>query len=235
MNIEKNDTPELSPSAKKADFWAFLFWMVLVVAGFAYVAGVLCGRENPLADRQGGYWELAKLLMVAPFLYLAAPRHSLMPFAPPSRRALCWNLLGYALPFFIALHFFYLQGIPQINYSLTVEDFRRMHWIGRVVFGGGGLLIAALALWHVRLARREGILAAWLGSLAGAVAAIALATWLLRESHTIHVHHYFLFGFFVPWARFRDPVSLVCQGACMGVCVEGISEWSLLPIWDALR
>jgi hypothetical protein len=55
---------------------------------------------------------------------------------------------------------------------------------------------------------------------------------LFRHNYTLHVHHYFLFGYFIPWCRFRNPVSLVCQAFCAGVYVEGVSEWSLGLLWD---
>ena len=57
-----------------ARFW---LWTFMLVGGFAYVAGCLCGRHNPLASPEGGYGELAKLLISAPLLFFLGPRHNL--------------------------------------------------------------------------------------------------------------------------------------------------------------
>jgi hypothetical protein len=139
--------------------------------------------------------------------------------------------LGFALPFFVALHWYYLQSIPQINYSLTPNDLRHMHPVGQAVFLGAGLLVLGLVAYHLTLARRGKILTAYLCALVGAVGALAAVTWALRNHYYVHIHHYFLFGFFIPFARFRNPVSTVCQALCAGVYVEGISEWSMGTLW----
>jgi len=219
------------------DVWRdprFYGWCLLLVLGFAYVAVVVCDRPNPLASRGGEYADIVKLLVTAPFLFLLGPRHSLSPLCAGRREVLLWNGLGYLLPFFLGLNWAYLQHVSVINYSLTWSDLSRMHPIGMAVFAAGGVAMAALAVYHGVLAHREGILAPYAGTFAGAVLLIAAITWARRGNYYLHVHHYFFFGFFIPWTRFRNPVSIICQAFCAGVYVEGISEWGMDPIW-ALR
>jgi hypothetical protein len=110
-----------------------------------------------------------------------------------------------------------------------------MHPAGRIVFSLAAILILALAIYHGRLARKQGILVPYLSSFFGAILALATITWLLRGHYYFHIHHYFLFGFFIPWTRFRNPVSLVCQALCAGVYVEGISEWGMATLWYAVH
>jgi len=212
------------------DPW-FWFWTFLLAAGFAYVASVLCHRANPLYARYDGYGEFIKLMISAPVLYFVGVRANLKPEVLNVRNVLVRDGLGYALPFFVALHWFYLQEIPQLNYSLTYSDIAHMHPVGKAVFALGGLLIAALLIYHLVLARRERILAAYALSFVGAIALLVGTTWILRGAYYPHIHHYFLFGFFIPWARFRNPVSLMSQAFCAGVYVEGISEWSMATLW----
>ena len=226
-------TSEEPPAQGTAPAWwrdsRFWFWGILVVDGFAYVGGVLCHRAMPFASRHGGYGEIAKLFLSVPFLYVLGPRHNLKSFRDPS--AWLWNGLGYALPFFIALHWFYLQRIRAINYSLTWKDLSRMYPVAQSVFLAGGLIILVLVIFHLVLAQREKILAPYLSALLGAIALLAGITWAMRERYYLHLHHYFLFGFFVPFTRFRQPVSLVCQALCAAIYVEGVSEWSLAALW----
>jgi hypothetical protein len=211
----------------------FYFWVCLVIVGFVYVSGVLCGRAMPFYSHNEGYGDFVKILISAPFLFYFGARHTLEPSTGSWRNAAKRNMLGFALPFFIALHWFYLQSIPQINYSLTPQDLMRMHPVGKAVFIGAGLLILGLAVYHFVLAHRENILVKYACALVGAIGLLAAVSWVLRDHYYVHIHHYFLFGFFIPFARFRNPVSLVCQALCAGVFVEGVSEWSMGALWYA--
>ena len=185
-------------------------------------------------SHQDGYGDFIKMLVSAPFLFYFGARHTLEPVAGSWRRATTRNVLCFALPFFVALHWYYLQSIPQINYSLTPQDLKHMHPVGQAVFIGAGLLVLGLAVYHVVLAYREKILVAYVCALVGAVGVLAAVSWALRNHYYVHIHHYFLFGFFIPFARFRDPVSIVCQALCAGVYVEGVSEWGMGTLWYPL-
>lgn len=213
----------------------FWFWCLLMLGGFAYVGGVLCHRPMPLASRGGGYGEIIKLLASLPLLYALGPRHNLKPPSVGIWSRVLWTGLGYAVPFFVALHWFFLQRIPQINYSLTQKDLTHMHPVGQAVFICGGLLIAGLTIYHVVLAHRERILLPYLSGFIGSLALFTGVTAALQGRYYLHVHHYFLFGFFIPFTRFKNPVSLVCQAICAGVYVEGVSEWSMAPLWYSCR
>jgi len=211
-----------------ARFW---FWTALLVLGFAYVAFVLCDRSAALQSRNGGYTEVIKLLLSAPLLYMLGVRRTLEPFDSAWHSIVCRNVLGFALPFFVALHWYYLQAIPQINYSLTLKDLQNMHPVGQLVFLAGTLLVAGLVVYHLMLAWREGCLGLYAGALAGALGILVVVSLALQERYSVHIHHYFLFGFFIPFARFRNPASLVCQAVCAGGYVEGVSEWGMATLW----
>ena len=208
-----------------------LFWMLLLAGGYVYVAWVLCGRDMPLHSRQGGYAEFIKLLLSAPVLFYLGARHTLEPFNGDWRAVVLRNSCCFALPFFIALHWYYLQAIPQVNYSLTASDLGRMPPEGRIVFLSAGVLMLGLVLYHLLLAYRANILFPYAGAFSGSIAVLALLSWMLSGRYSVHIHHYFLFGFFIPFARFKHPVSLVCQAVCAGVYVEGISEWGMSTLW----
>ena len=60
---------------------------------------------------------------------------------------------------------------------------------------------------------------------------LAVVSLVLQEQYSVYIHHYFLFGFFIPFARFRNPVSMVCQAVCAGGYVEGVSEWGMATLW----
>jgi len=207
-----------------------LFWLVLCAAGFAWVAMVQCGRPGPFLDRRGGYEQFTRLMLFAPLLYVLGPRCVLTAFGSPG----AWrdNLLGYALPFFVGLQFFYLQRIDAINFSLTADDFARMGPVAIAVFGGLGLLIVALLGLHAWWAHRAGILLPYVLCGIGSVLFIALVTYLVRDTRHLHIHHWFVGIYFVPFTRFPNPLSRGVQAVCAAIGVEGIAEWSMATLWE---
>ncbi len=209
----------------------FYFWTALLVAGFVYVWAVLCKRPIVWQPYNEEYREMLKLLFSAPLLYYFGPRHALATLREDGYRAFLLNGLAFVLPFFTALHFIYLQNIRGLNYSLTPSDLQRMPLMAVAVFSLCGLIILALALYHLYLARREGVLLPYSSLLIAAILLIGIITWAVREHYYFHFHHYFFFGFFIPFLRFKNPVSLICLGVCAGVYAEGVAEWGMDPIW----
>ena len=212
----------------------FWLWTFMLVAGFAYVAGCLCGRHNPLASPEGGYGELAKLLISAPLLFFLGPRHNLESADAGWRRILMRNGVGYFLFFLVGLHWGLFGHIPHVNYSLKWSHLSHMHPIGRAVYSTGALVILGLAAYHCRLARQQRIFAPYISASLGGVLLVAAISWVVRGHYYYHIHHYFFFGYFIPWTRFKNPVSLACQAFNAGVYVEGVSEWGMAPLWYPL-
>ena len=215
-----------------AKFWV---WTLMLVGGFAYVAGCLCGRHNPLSSSEGDYGELARMLIFAPLLFFLGPRHNLESAAAGWRRILLRNGAGYFLFFFAGLHWGVLGHIPHVNYSLKWSDLSNMHPIGRAVYLTGALVILGLGYYHCRLARKQGILVPYLSTLLGGILLLTAISWVVRDRYYYHIHHYFFFGCFVPWTRFKNPVSFACQAFSAGVYVEGVSEWGMAPLWYPLH
>ena len=211
------------------------FWLVMAVLGYAYVAAVLTDRANPLASPPGNAYELPKLLAAATVMWLLGARRTLMPFAAPWGRSALWNGLLWSVPFFVALHYEYLGGLVGSNFSLTPRDLARMNAHDWTVFAAGAALILSLIGYHGRLAWRARILGRWVGALAAVIAVIALVTFLRRETHTFHIHHFFFFGMLVPWFRFPTPLCALCQGAFAGIAVEGVSRWGMDPTWYPIQ
>lgn len=226
----------MEPSTNWRHRWGLdgrlLLWMLLVAGGFAWVAMVQCGRGHPFEDRSGGYTQFVRMMLLALVLYPVAPMLVLRSWQFEGTRALWSNLVGYVLPYFIGLQFFYLQRIDAINFSLNYHDFTRMGPVAVFVFSLLGLLVVALLVLHVRWARQAGILWPYTGAFVGAVLFIVVVTVLVRDTRHLHIHHWFLTCFFVPFARFANPVSRTAQAVCAAIAVEGVAEWSMATIWE---
>ncbi len=232
MNTHAQTDPEdmtLTPVASLA------FWLFMALAGYLFVSGVLCHRANPFASAEGNAYELPKLLAAALGVWLLGARHTLQPFRAPWRRVLLWNGLGWALPFFVAFIYHNLDRILKVDFSLTPQGFATMSAYAWFMFSLAVALMLGLAIYHGVLARRAGVLLPWLAAVPALVIPIALLTWLLRDTHSVHIHHFFLFGCFVPWLRFRNPVCVVCQAVCASIAVEGVATWGMDPMWYPLH
>lgn len=209
-----------------------LLWLALLAGGYAWVAMVQCHRPAPFIGRAGDYTHFIRLMVMALPLYLAGPRLVLRSWSEEGVAALWKNAVLYVLPFFIGLQFFYLQRIDAINYSLNYHDLSTMGATGIVVFSAAAGLIAGLAIFHVMLARQARILVSYAATFIGAILAIVFVSYLVRETRYVHIHHWFLFAFFVPFARFRHPISTVAQAVCAAIMVEGVAEWTMSTIWE---
>lgn len=234
MNPPKKNTPTrtLAQDLQDRGYDArLLFFWLLLLLGYLYVAAILNGRANPFLARHGGHQEFLKLFLLAPFLYFLGPRHSLLPFAR-ARKPWLWNGLGFALPYFIGLHFYCLQKIDAINYSLTPRDFARMGTAAWILFAAVALLILAVAAFCLHLARKQGYLPRYLAAMLALPAFVAFTTCMLRKDYYLHLHHWAFFGAFVPYLRFQHPLTLALQGLCAGIMTEGIATWSMSTIWE---
>jgi hypothetical protein len=215
------------------DYW-FWTWLFLLISGFAYVNAILCHRVASFQP-DGGYDQIFKIILLAPLLYIFGPRFNIKPENRNPNAILLHFGAGYILPFFIALHWYYLQNIPNINYSITPSDLMQMNTTARLVFGAAALLIIFLAAYHAILAQKQGYLKLYISTLFGFIGLIVLISFLVRHTHTFHIHHYFLFGMFIPWARFRNPISLISQALCAGVYIEGVAEWGMATLWPPIH
>ena len=108
----------------------------------------------------------------------------------------------------MALHWFFLQRISVINYSLTWKDLSHMHPVGQVVFLSAGLMILGLVGYHIHLASKARVLAPYVSVFVGMIVLLAGITWAFQSRYYLHLHHYFFFGFLIPFTRFKNPVSL---------------------------
>lgn len=212
---------------------SFGAWLALVVGGYLYVAGVLCGRANPIHSDNGAV-DFFLVVLLCPLFYYLGPRHNW----PPARRSagtiLTWNGLCYTLPFFLALHWAFLGPALGVRFALKSSDLGSLSSRSAVVLGVGLVALAVLLASHLVQARGAGILRGYLAALLGIPCALGIITMSLGDGHYLHVHHYNWGAFLFPFFRFRNVSSLVVQALCLGIAVEGIARWGMDPVWYAV-
>lgn len=174
-------------------------------------------------------------MLSGPTLYMLATRHTLLPFEQKPLHAAAWNILGFGLPFFIALHWEYAEKITGASFSLTADHLSHLSTASKVAIVVGLTIAVAITALCIRKAYRLKILAPYLGSFAALVVTLIIITLALGPRYHVHIHHYFLTLCLVPFVRFRHPICLVTQAMLLGAYVEGASRWGLSPIWILSR
>lgn len=148
-----------------------------------------------------------------------------------------YNYFCYVVPFLVGCNYFFLDRIPTLNrmfYKLTwppfVSMYRGSDWL---VLGGIILLAASLVSVHLYLMIADELfLLVYYGpALVGLIGALVSMTYVLRRSHHLHLHHYFIFGVLLACTPFQNPITAMTQALLLGVYVEGIATWGMDPIF----
>ena len=211
--------------------WRCGYWCALLALGFAYVAMVLCHRSTPFASGDNQWNDWLGVMLSGPTLYLLATRHTLRPFGEQGVASLLWNIAGFGLPFFAALHWEYVGQITGASFSLTSRHLTHLNAASKIAVAVGLVIAASIMALCLREARRARILATYLASFAAFIGALVAVTVALGPRYHVHIHHYFFSLALLPFVRFRHPVCFITQAILAGVYVEGASRWGLSPIW----
>ena len=242
------------PPSSLRDPWAqhvsrFLNLLLLVVVGYVYVSLVTLGRRGWLGSRYTSAAvsaEFLKLALAAPVCY-----YLLQPALSPlcgggggggsvGASAGCGGhlpLLEFVLPFFIGLHFVYLdnsQFLQEFGCKWPVAAAWRSMTPSELAFGGA----VVLGLGAFAAAQLEELLAApgdaqlrLVLVYGGAAAAFTAVSLRLRSTHHVHFHHYLSGALLLPLAGFATRLSCVVGALCLAVFTEGCAVWGMDPIW----
>jgi hypothetical protein len=211
--------------------WRCAYWCALLALGFAYVALVLCHRSTPFASGDNQWNDWLGVMLSGPTLYLLSTRHTLRPFGEQRVTAVLWNVAGFGLLFFAALHWEYVGQITGASFSLTSRHLTRLNTASKIAVAVGLVIAASVTALCLREARRAGILAPYLASFATLIGALVAITVALGPRYHVHIHHYFFSLALLPFVRFRQPLCFITQAILAGVYVEGATRWGLSPIW----
>jgi len=88
--------------------------------------------------------------------------------------------------------------------------------------------IVGYHLWQAKQAHRLG---RFIAEFCLVIAALAVITWAISDTHYLHLHHYCVGLILFPFCRFPTVISLVCQAFFLGMAVEGVARWGLDPVW----
>jgi hypothetical protein len=221
------------------DLGALGIWMLALVLGFAYVAGGTEQRPGFLLSRRGDYWEVLKLVLSGAVLFFFAPCVALSPITPAVRHDqvpyAAYVVASFFLPYLIGLHFTYLDRIKFLQLAgdkCTTPSEWTTCAAAETCFCLAMTLVGVLYVsWGAYQMVSLGYALFYLIGYAAVGIFTVLVTWLLRDSHYLHFHHYMLFGSCIPLFVFPDAYGAVGLGLATGPYVEGIARWSMAAWW----
>lgn len=227
-----NVAPQL-PSMKSIPLLSLCLWLTVLVAGFGYVAVVLCGRRQPLESGNNSFADCAVLTLLCLGLFFTGP-HQSAKIEPPLkwRSFLSWAVF-FLVPFFTALHWAFVGSAIGARFSLIPGSFSDLDLRSAIALGFAALLISLVAAYHLWLAQRALILVPYLTVFSSVVVTIVAVTIASADTHYLHFHHYCVGLLFFPFCRFPTRISLACQAFFLGLAVEGVSRWGMDAIWCA--
>jgi len=212
----------------------FVLWMVCIIIGFAYVAMITEERLYPFHCRYPRHRDFVQLLVASVFLFIIASSRTLMGpndlTQHTSLSAFGFNYFFFA-SYLLGLHYTYLDknmflrsvgdkfGTPSLWYTYKVKE---IFTIIPII-----LFIVSLIVWHCYLIIDEGLWSYYLIAYGSFLTLLIGVSLLIRRTHYLHMHHYFIFGSLIPLSAFQTILSVFSQGVITGIMVEGVSRWSM--------
>ncbi len=192
---------------------------------------ILCHRSTPFASGDNQWNDWLGVMLSGPTLYLLSTRHTLRPFGEQPVTAVLWNVAGFGLLFFAALHWEYVGQLTGASFSLTSRHLTHLNTASKIAVAVGLVIAVSVITICLREAFRARILVSYLASFAALIGTLVAITVMLGPRYHVHIHHYFLSLALLPFVRFRQPVCFITQAILAGVYVEGATRWGLSPIW----
>lgn len=210
-----------------------LFLTLLFVVGYALVATVLWGRPSPFLARGGNYGNIFQLLATAVLIAPLACRATLgkLDVFVDFKKRRVW---GYGLIFIVACFFGLLSRIKVIDFSLKSADLAKAPWFFYLVAGCALLAFIYAFIRQIRDMRGKVNLPIYFTGIGAFLLLITLATFILRDTHYLHIHHYTWALFLVFIFRFDHPFSRTVQPLALGIYLDGIASWGFDPWWYLL-
>ncbi|KAF2070714.1 hypothetical protein CYY_007968 [Polysphondylium violaceum] len=212
----------------------FVLWMLSIIIGFAYVAMITEQRLYPFHCRYARNRDFVQLLVASVLLFIIAASRTLMgpddlnKHTPLS--AFGYNYFFFA-SFLLGLHYTYLDkimflravgdkfGTPSLWYTYKLKEICAI--VPIILF------ILSLVVWHCYLIIDEHLWSYYLIAYGGFLTLLIGVALLIRKTHYLHMHHYFIFGSLIPLSAFQTILSVFSQGVITGIMVEGVSRWSM--------
>jgi len=136
----------------------------------------------------------------------------------------------YIVPFFIGLHFTYLDYFPFLqSITITRSELKKLHFSHWLLLGIGGILVSSILVYHIYLFFQNHLLIIY-GSTVGVLTIMFCCCcfyYTKRKNMVLHIHHFQIGAFLMVFTPFQNVISSICQALAAGLFVEGISRWGM--------
>ena len=143
-----------------------------------------------------------------------------------------YNQLLWTPAYLLGLQFTHLDHGEMKGFRMTYEEISKQTRFLRVLFI---LMIAftiSVLVFLTYLYLSAGIEWFYASVLVLTILFFTIPTYLLRETHDLHVHHTNIGMWAAIMLGYQHPVITVLHGLTNGVMIEGGARWGYDPIWE---
>jgi len=145
------------------------------------------------------------------------------------------NFFFFCVPFTIILHYFHLRKIKALS-NINLKPQSMKSWTPIQCCVGIFLLLWSCFVVGKQFLHYSSEYSLQITYLYGCymictIFIIALTTFILKRTHFLHLHHYFLAIVFLPFFSVQSEMNLVLLALDLGMMIEGSSKWGLDPVW----
>eukprot|EP00658_Telonema_sp_P-2_P044364 TRINITY_DN3222_c0_g1_i5.p1 TRINITY_DN3222_c0_g1~~TRINITY_DN3222_c0_g1_i5.p1 ORF type:complete len:298 (+),score=67.12 TRINITY_DN3222_c0_g1_i5:81-974(+) len=214
----------LSPVSRK-----LALWLALNCIGFGYVSRVT-ERRPWFLSRFGNFWEIGKVMALAPLIFPLGPMWTICGSAITIREYAIFNVMYYVFPFFIGLNWTHFQRWkPLRGISLSPAGIKQLMTSSTACIVVAAALpgVVGAIVYHIWLIHKSTYSWLFLGYVCVLVLGIGVTSFAVRRTHEVHLHHFFTTCVLIPLTSFHTPVSAVCQSLLAGIYIEGSARFGM--------
>ncbi|EGG14933.1 hypothetical protein DFA_10807 [Cavenderia fasciculata] len=225
----------------------YVLWISSIIIGYTYVNLVTESRDYPFYCRNKTHRDFIQLLIILTLMYFIAPSKALMgnsngdsttttTTTTTANQTFIYNYVTYFIPYFIAIHFTYLDHnllvLRKAGHKLGTPSLWKTYNFQEIIaIVPMILLVLSLLTWHLYLIAINGLWKYYLIVYGTVLSIVLTINYILAKTHYLHIHHYIIFGSLIPFTAFNNALSSFCLGVATGITVEGVSRWSMAKLW----
>ena len=236
-------------------------WFISIISGFAYVNKVSVGREfrKCLQSRHDRYFDIIVVILysipvftITSNLVLISDHDLKFEYCQKSECSLynekgefidndfnwdviCTNFIYFCMPFTLILNYYHIRKIEFckkiIINTQIMKTWRLAEWSFFFFILNLFLLFMTKMFYDHFFYFGVNVFLCYILFMIASVVIIITICYYLRDTHFLHLHHYFITMLTLPYISVQNKINLVFLGLSTGLLVEGSAKWGIDAVW----
>jgi hypothetical protein len=145
------------------------------------------------------------------------------------------NFIYFCLPFTLILNFFHIRKIKFFNNLIInaemMKQWGRWEWIFFFFLCFCQLAFFAKMYYEYLVFYGLEVFYFYFLYLVFTIMLIWSVSYWLKDTHFLHLHHYFITMIVLPFISVQNEINLIFLGFATGLMVEGSAKWGIDAVW----